>query len=199
MTTIVAVRKKGRTCIVSDSLTVYGGRKEVSGRLIVPSQKLLFWENAIIGFSGDSAWSHVFLDFLRSQKKGALPVTSQEILASFSTLWRSFRSTYFLKSSYDEDDHFSSICRIVIATQKELFKLTVEGAVIGNENVVAIGGGYPFAYGAVRAIDSCHENPYEIAMAGVRAASAWDPDTSGPFSGWHISEAGEFAEFTMAK
>lgn len=195
MTTIVAVRKKGRTCIVSDSLTVYGTRKEASGHLLVPSQKLIFWENTVIGFSGDSAWRHVFLNFLNSQKKKTRLVTCTEILSSFSRLWRSFRPTYFLNSTYDEDDHFFSICRIVVAAPEGIFKLTVEGSIVSNENIVAIGGGDLFAYGAARAVDSYNDDAFKIAMAGIKAASVWDPNTSSPFFGWHISEDGKFAGF----
>ena len=199
MTTIVAVRKHGRTCVVSDSLTVYGNRKEAGTNLIADSSKLFFWENAIIGFAGSATWKHVFLDFLRSQKKLFHPFTHEVLLSSFSTLWRSFRSAYSLESSFNENSYYSPDCRVVVATQENMYELTLHGVLISNKNMLAIGGGFPFAYGAMRALDCSSLNSSDVAMASIRAAAAWDPTTSGPFSGWLISERGEFNEFATGR
>ena len=69
------------------------------------------------------------------------------------------------------------------------------GCAIENKNIVAIGGGALFSYGAMKALDGLTEDPGEIAMVGIKAAAAWDPNASGPFSGWDISAIGEFSEF----
>ena len=172
MTTIVAVKKHGRTCIVSDSQTTYGARKETRENLIVNSSKLFFWENAIIGFSGSSTWKHAFLDFLHLQKtpaqriKGSLqllPSSPETVLSSFSKLWRSFRSHYLLTPVSDKNSQYFSCCRILVATRQNIFKLTIEGGVVCNENMAAIGSGLPFAYGAMRAVDGFIESPLELA------------------------------------
>lgn len=200
MTTIIAVRKKGRTCIVSDSLTVYGERrKEARDSLIVCTSKLLRFENIVVGFTGDSAWRHVFLDFLRVQKQCLGKLTIEDLITSFQKLWSSCRSEYLISSSQSEYDYYFSCCRIIVTTSKGLFVITIDGKVSKNENLAAIGGGYPFAYGASRAIEDLSDDPFEIAMAGIRAAAAWDPDTSAPFFGWNISETGKLSEFTILK
>ncbi len=196
MTTIVAVRKHGRTCIVSDSLVTFGKRrKEASGHLIPPTSKLFFYKNEVIGYAGSLALDCFMIEFLKSSATVIGSSDSQAIQAVFSMFWSELKRKYDIAQiSHDRFTSFSC-CQIVLALPDSLFEITVEGCAIENKNIVAIGGGAPFSYGAMMALDGLTEDPGEIAMAGIKAAAAWDPNTSGPFSGWDISAIGEFSEF----
>lgn len=200
MTTIVAVRKNGRTCIVSDSLVTYGARrKEASETLLEPTSKLLLCKNAIVGFSGSSSWEHCLKQFIGSSKIDLGSCTSEVLRRTFSNFLEWLRSTWAFASTYESRFTSFSECQIVIARRDCLFEVAIEGCVIENRDVVVIGNGRPFAYGAIKALDPSIEASEELAIAGIRAAAAWDPNTLGPFYGWLISETATFTELGLPK
>lgn len=200
MTTIVAVRKNGRTCIVSDSLVTYGERrKEAYEKLLPPTSKLLRCDNAILGFSGASAWEHCLKEFVVSSKVDVGSCSPEILRTMFSNFLESLRYDYSFASIPDERFTSFSKCQIVIARSDYLFEVTVEGCVIENKNIIAIGNGRPFSCGAIKALDPFIQAPEELAIAGIRAAAVWDPKTLGPFYGWHVSDEGEWAEFFLPK
>jgi len=196
MTTIVAVRKRGRTCIVSDTLVTYRERrKEASGHLIVPASKLVVCNKMVVGCTGSVSLNHFIPEFLRSSQDILKTGNSRSLQCLFSMFWSELKQKY--NTAQIPEDRFTSFsrCQIVLALPDRLFEVTAEGCVIENKGVVAIGGGHPFAHGAMKALEDL-DSPTEIAMAGIRAAAAWDPNTSGPFSGWNISETGKCSEFS---
>jgi ATP-dependent protease HslVU (ClpYQ) peptidase subunit len=196
MTTVVAVRRRGRTCVVADSLTTYGARrKESYETLAVPSSKLFVIENLVIGTSGDAAWGLVVRNFLAHRQQGQTLSTPRKIVEALFDLFCSCKDTYFIDSKRREPFSPGIFPQILVATVREIFEVTPERSVIENRDVVAIGGGLPFAYGAIKALDRHTDDARALAMAGVRAAAAWDPDTSGPFHGWNITEQGKAEEF----
>lgn len=200
MTTIVAVRKNQRTCIVSDSLVTYGERrKEAYEKLLAPAPKLLRINNAVIGFSGANVWEHCLEKFIVSSKAGIDSCQPLVLRSLFSNFLERLKERWSFSSISGERFTSFSECQIVIARPDSLFEVTIEGCVIENKNIIAIGNGRPFAYGAIQALNPFIEDSAKLAMAGMGAAAAWDPSTSGPFFGWHISESGKFTEFGLTQ
>ena len=196
MTTIVAIRKNGSTCIVSDSLVTYGKRrKESYGELLVPTPKLSLCKNAIVGFSGSVAWDHGIKEILSSSEYDIGSCSPYILQKLFSDFWQLFLNKYEIAQVSKERFTSFSKCQMVIARPDSLFEITVEGCVIENKDSIVIGNGAPFSYGAIKALEPLMQDSLELAMAGIKAAAAWDPNTLGPFCGWHISERGEFSEF----
>jgi ATP-dependent protease HslVU (ClpYQ) peptidase subunit len=197
MTTIVAVRRNGQTCVVADSLVTYGNRrKESYGHLLVPSAKLLLCNGAIVGFPGSVAWDQCLKEFFRLLGHDIGTCNLNAVQKLFSNFWQSFKEGVEIAQIPDERFTSFSSCQIIVARHDCIFEITAEGCVIENKNVVVVGNGVPFSHGAIRALEPFTQDPFELAMAGVRAAAAWDPNTSGPFLGWSISKTGEFAEFS---
>jgi ATP-dependent protease HslVU (ClpYQ) peptidase subunit len=163
MTTIVAVRKNDRTCIVSDSLVTYGGRrKEVYEKLLSPVSKLFRCDDAVIGFSGANEWEYCLAKFIVSSKIKIGSCRPEVLRAAFSNFMNFLKRTWpFVTISQERFTSFSP-CQMVIARPDYLFEVTVEGCLIENKSVIAIGDGRPFAYGAIRALELISENPFHF-------------------------------------
>lgn len=181
MTTLVAVQKNGRRCIASDSLTLFGSRKEISGKHVGSSEKIFQIGHNYIGISGHASWPLILKHYFSGKKKIPLWKTTDEIFETFNTMHRNLKDIYFLTPSYSPYEPVeSSDLGIIIINSFGIFEIDYLRVCREHIDFCAIGTGEEYALGAMKALYNRMETPKEIAQAGIEAAALYDRKTSLP-------------------
>ncbi len=157
-TTIVAVKKGGKTVIAGDG-QVTGGQNIVMKSNAVKVRRV-YNGKVILGFAGSVADA-----FTLSQK-------FEEMLNKFSG--NLMRSAVELAQTWRGNTAFRQLeAMMIVADEKEMFVLDGVGDVIEPENgIAAIGSGGNFALAAARALDKNTDmSAREIAVEAMRIAS----------------------------
>lgn len=181
MTTICAVKKGKRLCIASDTLTLFGSRKEVAGKHVYREGKIIQIGSNYIGTSGHASWGLV-LNHYFSKKKVALEwQTAEQIFEIFNTLHKYLKEDYFFNpppTRYVPLE--SSEFGILIINSYGIFEIDYQRTVRQHKHFFATGTGEEYALGAIKAVYDLIEDPKEIAKIGVEAAAQFDRKTDLP-------------------
>lgn len=181
MTTICAVKKGKRLCIASDTLTLFGSRKEVSGKHVHRDGKIIQLGSNYIGASGHHSWG-LILDHYFSEKKTSLEwKTADQIFEIFNTLHQHLKDHYFHNFSFSryiplECSNFG----LLIINSYGIFEVDYVRVVRQHRHFFAIGTGEEYALGAIKSVYNLIDDPEEIAKIGVKAAAQFDRKTDLP-------------------
>lgn len=175
MTTIVAVKKNGRVAIGSDTLTLFGNRKESCGRDVYDAGKIIQVGKNYIGLSGHSSWDLVI--GAHFSKENFVPEwkNTEEIFETFNQMHSHLKSFSYLNSlALDYVPFESSDFGILVINSFGIFEVDYIRTVRHYSCFSAIGTGEEYALGAIKASYEYFENPADIAKLGLEAAAQFD-------------------------
>lgn len=183
MTTIVAVKKGKRLCIASDSLSMFGSRKEIGGKHVYNDGKIIKLGQNYVGLAGHHSWNLILKHYFR--KRGKIPEwkTIDQIFEICNTLHRELKEVYYLAPSYSRYEPLeSSEFAMLIVNPYGIFEVDYLRTVRQHSQFTAIGTGEEYALGAIKALyDKC-EDPEKLAKIGVEAAAQYDRKTGLPLA-----------------
>lgn len=182
MTTILAVKKKNKLCIASDSLSVFGSRKEESGKHTHAEEKFFQLGKNIIGVAGHHAWDLILKTAFSKAKEIPEWQSPQEIFDFFTAAHQTFRSEYFLTPpSLSFFPFESSELQMLVVNSFGIFEMEYSRVVRQYARFSAIGTGEDYALGAMSAIYDLVDDAEQIAKIGIEAAAEFDLKTGAPF------------------
>lgn len=181
MTTLVAVKKGKRLCIASDSLTLFGRRKEIEGKQVHGEGKIVQIGSNYVGISGHPSWDLILKHYFLQQKNIPEWKSADEVFESFSKLHQALKKTYFLASEQPKFLPFEeSGFALLIINCHGIFEVEYSRQVRQYSQFSAIGSGESYALGAMRALYDELKTAEEIAKIGIDAASQFDRKSALP-------------------
>ena len=180
MTTIAAARKGRQIAIGADTLCK-DGYVDVGAEYRINDSKILKINDSIIASTGFCGWNLVFSDYFDSLESEPDFSSVGEIFATISSLHRSLKDDYFLNAHADEDDSFeNSHFDCLVANPYGIFSFFTMRNVIEYSKFYALGSGFRFALGAMRAIYEQAASAEDIVRVGLEAAADFDENTAEP-------------------
>jgi len=181
MTTIAAARKGKKICIGSDSLTLFGNRKEKNCQISSRKDKIIKYQSMYLGFSGSAAWSEVLSDYFKNLKIKYGLDNVDSIYLEMLRLHKTLKEKYFLTSQQGNDDIFeSSEHLILLINSKGIFEVDWMRNVREYSQIAAIGSGDEYALGAMKVVYEQESDPKIIVKKGLEAAAKFDQKTELP-------------------
>lgn len=157
-TTIVAVRKDGKTAIAGDGQITMGQSVVLKGNAV--KVRRIFNDKVVIGFAGSVADAF------------SLSARFEELLSKFSG--NLMRSAVELAIGFRDDKYLRKLeALMLVADKKQLLIISGNGEVIEPEcGVCAIGSGGNYAYASGKALlENTELSAKEIAMKSIKIAS----------------------------
>lgn len=197
MTTVVAIRKGQRLCIASDTLALFGSRKETAQKHVYDNGKIIQIGPNFVGMTGHSSWELILKHYFFKKNSIQEWQTVDQIFEIFSVLHRHLKEIYFLHLSYSRYEPLeSSNFGILIMNRYGIFEIDYLKVVRQHSRFSAIGTGEEYALGAIEALYNKTEDPEELAKIGIEAAAQFDRKTGLPLITHCIDlEQLDFAKF----
>lgn len=181
MTTIVAIKKEKRICIASDTLTLFGVRKEIAGKHVYDEGKILQIGDNFVGIAGHPSWKLILRRYFSKKKPISTWKTADEVFEVFNTLHRHLKDLYYLDPSYSKYEPVeSSEFELLVANSHGIFEVDYLRVVRQYHRFSAIGTGEEYALGAIKALYNSLDDVEEIAKIGIEAAAQFDRKTALP-------------------
>ncbi|MGA8164432.1 MAG: hypothetical protein WB791_05315 [Waddliaceae bacterium] len=181
MTTLAAVKKGKRLCIASDSLALFGFRKEITGIHVEDEGKIIQIGPNYVGIAGHPSWNLIFTHYFSKEKKINEWKTPDQIFDVFNLLHRDLKDLYHFSPSYSRYESFeSSDLGLLIVNSHGIFEVDYLRTVRQFSQFSAMGTGEEYALGAIGAIYSILDDVAEITKVGIEAAIQFDKNTEGP-------------------
>ncbi len=181
MTTVAAVKKGKRLCIASDSLALFGSRREVDGKHVYGEGKFIQIGANYIGMSGHPSWDLILKHYFAKQKKIPEWKTAEQVFEFFRKMHSSLKKTYYLDCEQPNFLPFEdSAFELLIINSYGIFEVEYSRLVRQYSKFSAIGTGEYYALGAIKAIYDKVDDPIEIAKIGIEAAARFDRKTELP-------------------
>jgi ATP-dependent protease HslVU (ClpYQ) peptidase subunit len=181
MSIVVAVKKKGRMYVASDSLSVFGAHCEDQSN-IVNNQKIMEIGSALLGYAGWGLYGNIFGHYLASRKSTPRLGTERQIFAFFLQFIHSLKEQYNLVNDQagSEKDPFSDMdSSFLVANRNGIFGVSSNLSVCQYRNFHAIGSGCDYAFGVLHALYDGETTAREIARIAVEAAVRFDSSCGG--------------------
>lgn len=181
MTTIAAVKKGKRLCLASDSLTLFGSRKEIAGIHVEEKGKIIQVGANYIGIAGHPSWSLIFKHYFSKKKNISAWATPDQLFDVFFTFHRNLKKDYYLAPSFSHYEPFrSSEFELLIINSNGIFEVDYLKTVRQYSQFSAIGTGEEYALGAIKAVYDMCNDAREIAKIGITASVEFDKKTGAP-------------------
>ena len=181
MTTLVAVKKGKKICLASDSLSVFGSRKEEAGKHVYGAGKILEIGPNLVGIAGHASWGLILADYFLKKKNIPLWETVDQIFELFNSLHEDLKKRYYLIPPHLTFLPFeSSDFQLLIINSCGIFEVEHSRVVRHYKRYSAIGTGEEYALGAVSSVYNLLEDPEEIAKIGIQSAAQFDQKTGLP-------------------
>lgn len=174
MTIVVAVRKGKRTVIAADSMTSFGSEKQPPENLAV--RKLRQVGSVWLGFSGWGVYEQILDNVLAARRAPAL-TSQQAVFRFFLRFWHTLREEYpyVNEQGEEKDSPFADLdASFLLASRKGIWMVSSNLAVTPFQRYQAVGGGAPYALGALHALYDRESDPRKLAQAAIESASAFD-------------------------
>lgn len=174
MSVAVAVRKGRRIVMAADSLTTFGGHRQISRNAV--TLKIRRVGSALVSCAGWALYDNILDDFLSARRPPAL-TTKQSIFRFFLKLWADLQDKYpFVNEQCTErDSPFGDLdASFLVANRKGIFKVSSDTSVSEFREYAAIGSGGDYAYGAMHCLYDGERNPRTIAQRAVEAGIEFD-------------------------
>ena len=187
MTTIAAVKKGKRLCIASDSLALFGSRKEIDGKHVCGAGKIIQVGQNYIGAAGHPSWNLILKHYFLKQKKTPAWKTADQIFDFFCEMHQVLKDTYYLECKQSSFLPFEeSGFELLIINPHGIFEVEYSRVVRQYSKFSAIGTGEDYALGAIKAIYDRVDDSGEIAKTGIEAAAQFDLKTEAPIHTYYI-------------
>lgn len=181
MTTFTAVKKGKRLCLASDSLSIFGSRKEVSGKHVCEGEKIIEIGPNLVGMAGHPSWGLILAGYFSTKKNIPVWKTANQIFDLFNGIHEELKNRYYLTPPNLKFLPFeSSEFQLLIINTCGIFEVEYSRAVRKYTKYSAIGTGEDYALGAISSVYNMIESPEEIAKIGVEAAAQFDRKTDLP-------------------
>jgi ATP-dependent protease HslVU (ClpYQ) peptidase subunit len=182
MTTICAVKKGKRLCIASDSLALFGSRKEIAGKHVYDS-KIIQIDQNYVGMAGHPSWELILNHYFSQKENNCEWKTADQIFEIFNTLHQGLKDHYFL--NFSSSRYIPLECsnfEILIINPHGIFEIDYVRVVRQYLYFSALGTGAEYALGAIKAVYDLIDDPEEIAKVGIEAAAQFDRKTDLPIN-----------------
>ena len=181
MSTFVVVRKGDEICIAADTLSIFDGTEEFAG-FVANTDKLVQVGKAWIAFDGPVAArlaaTHHFAQ--KSAKRHLYdPLSIFETLSDLALVLS--RQGLTLPAS-------------LIVSSRGIFRAGADRSVVELTRFEALGTGRRYALGAMHAVYDALGSAEAVAMAGLEAASRFDPASELPMTRYTLRVAGKEKE-----
>ena len=175
MTTIAAVKKGKLLCIASDTLALFGTRKEIAEKHVYDDGKILQIGPNYVGIAGHPSWGLILSRYFSKKKNISEWQTADQIFEIFNKLHQHLKESYFLHLSYSRYEPLeSSNCELLIINSYGIFEVDYLRVVRQHRYFSAVGTGEEYALGAIRAVYDLVKDPEEIAKIGIESAVQFD-------------------------
>jgi ATP-dependent protease HslVU (ClpYQ) peptidase subunit len=174
MSIVVAVRKRGRTCMASDSQNNFGANHVPAdnGRVVKVRQV----GDSLLGTTGWGIYENILDDMLRSGTEPQLD-SRERVFEFFLGLWKALHERYpFVNDQLEKDESpFGNVdASFLVASPSAIFYVASDLSVTPLEKYFAIGSGADFALGALYNLYAQELSALEIAVRCVETASAFN-------------------------
>ncbi|MCP4524049.1 MAG: hypothetical protein GY828_07575 [Candidatus Gracilibacteria bacterium] len=182
MSTIVVVKKGDEVVMASDSLTTFGNH-------VIPGEnykanKILKFEDCLIGITGWALYNDIFLDYIKGKNKLSFS-NKADVFQFFNVFWSELHKKYsFVNDQCNEKESpFGDFdASFLIVTKKHIFLVSSNGSVYEIDNYYAIGSGSDYALGALYNIDNSGLNIHQLAEQAIKTGIAFDKNSGGKIS-----------------
>jgi ATP-dependent HslUV protease subunit HslV len=174
MSVAVVVKKGRRIVMAADSLTTFGGHRQISRNAV--TMKIRRVGSALVSCAGWGVYENILDDFLSTRRPPAL-TTKQSIFRFFMKLWGDLKDKYpFVNEQCSErDSPFGDLdAAFLVANRKGIFKVSSDTSVSEFREYAAIGSGGDYAYGALHCIYDTENDARAIARRAVEAGIEFD-------------------------
>lgn len=179
MGVVLAIKKKGEICIVSDSMTISGGSRKQNAEHIINCEKIIQWGSSYIGLASHPAWPLVLQSYISQVKHKAALNSRDKIFYELLKMHQVLKEKYHLSSCGDEGDSFESIgFESLIINAWGIFKTYELRSVQQFIRFAAVGSGAQYALGALHALYDRCDSAEEIAREALHAVVEFE-DSSG--------------------
>lgn len=182
MSTIVVVKKSGKTTIAADTISTYGDTK-VPAKYLNGRSKIQKCGNSYIGVVGSAANNNVLASII-DKYGGRLSFRGvKEIFETYRKLHPILKDEYYVNvSEGDHDEYESSQIDGLIANPYGIFGIYTWREVFEYERFWAIGSGSEFALGAMYSAYDQVDDAAEIARIGIEASCEFDSGSGLPLT-----------------
>lgn len=181
MTTICAVKKGKRLCIASDTLTLFGSRKEVAEKHVFDHGKIIRIGSNFVGICGHPSWELILNQYFKQIDNSTEWKTADQIFEIFNILHQRLKDHYFLNSFPSRYIPLEcSNFEILIINPHGIFEVDYVRVVRQYKYFSAIGTGEEYALGAIKAVYDLITDPEEIVKIAIEAAAQFDRKTDLP-------------------
>ncbi|MFN3197108.1 MAG: hypothetical protein ACE366_01650 [Bradymonadia bacterium] len=178
MSTFVVVRKGDQVCIAADTLSIFEGTEEFAG-FISQSDKIIRVGKSWIGFDGSVAVrlaaQHHF-SHKGSKRHLYDPLSIFETLGDLAEALRAQGLT---------------LPACLIISPRGIFRAGADRSVVELNRFEALGSGRRYALGAMHAVYDALPSAEAVAMAGLEAASRFDPASELPMTRYTLRVGGQ--------
>ena len=182
MSTIVVVKKSGKTAIAADTISTYSDTK-VPAKYVNGRSKIQKCGSSYIGVTGSAAHNNVLASIIDKHGPRLSFRSVKEIFETYRKLHPILKDEYYINvSEGDHDEYESSQIDGLIANPYGIFGIYTWREVYEYERFWAIGSGWQFAMGAMYAAYDEVEDVEEIARIGIEASCEFDTGSGLPYT-----------------
>lgn len=179
MSTIVAVEKKGKTVLASDTLTSCGSMACINS---VGLPKVMRVGTSWLGSTGFSVYKNVLDHYLAGRRVPAFK-DERTVLDFFVRFWRALHDDYHFvndQARTDDPSPFADLdAEFLLVNRHGIFQVQDILGVTRYERYCAIGSGASHAEGALEVLMRQEGSAAETAAEAVRVAMKFDRATGG--------------------
>jgi ATP-dependent HslUV protease subunit HslV len=167
MTVAVAVRKKGKTVLVADSLVNFAGQRFPArdARL----HKIHRIGDSLIAWAGWSLYAEMLTAHLAASDSLPRLRSEADVFSFFVSFWRAMQANYtFVQSSTPQEGHpFANLeSTFLLVNESGIYRVAGDMDVTQFQQYSAIGSGSYYALGALRVL---YDQPLSAEQIGRRA------------------------------
>lgn len=178
---ILAVKKKDKVCIASDSMVISGAGRKNSFEHIAHPEKVIKWDDSYIGIAGHPSWLNIIRDYIAKRRKKALLQNPDQIFKELLQLHKTLKEEYCLNTGTDAESAFeSSGLTSIIVNRKGIFKTYEYRSIQEFNQYTAIGSASQYALGALYTLYDRYSTAEDITKAALETAVTFDDSSSLP-------------------
>ncbi len=180
MSTVIVVKKSGKTVIAADTMSAYGDTK-VTAKYMNGRSKIHKCGASYVGVVGSAANNNVLASIIDKYERRLSFKSTKDIFNTYLKLHPILKAEYYINVTEGEHDEYeSSQIDALIANAHGIFGMYSWREVYEYERFWAIGSGSEYALGAMYVAYDKTDDPEEIAMLGLKAACEFDSGSGLP-------------------
>jgi ATP-dependent protease HslVU (ClpYQ) peptidase subunit len=174
MTVAVAVRKKGRTVLLADSLVHFGGQRFPARNTKL--NKIHRIGDSLIAWAGWSLYAEMLTAHLAASDSLPRLKSEADVFSFFVQFWRAMQANYtFVQSSPQEGHPFANLeSTFLLANDSGIYRVAGDMDVTQFQQYSAIGSGSHYALGALRVLYGQRLGAEEIGRRAVQVGIDFD-------------------------